>query len=153
MFSTIDCDELDLPAGLLEPNQSVWSHVELLMRVPWLFLEISVKEEHHKYKQVHFLLYWEQFADLASNPEISIDRVVLATPGHMNHASQWKFEELSEAWICEDPSDPTLNVRVYVVSSGAIYSESFADTLPADLIRKTRVYPGDACLHKAPLLT
>ena len=38
MFSTMDSDRIALPVGLQEPNQSVWSHVELLLSVPWLLL-------------------------------------------------------------------------------------------------------------------
>lgn len=153
MFSTIDNDQIALPVGLREPNQSVWSHVELLLSVPWLFVEISAEEENRKIRQMHFLLYWEQFADLASHPEISIDRVILATPGHMNRTSQWKFEELSEAWICTAPSNPAQAVRVYVVSSGTVYSESFLETSPIDLTRVTRVFPADVGQKSVPSIT
>ena len=150
MFSTIDSDRIALPVGLQEPNQSVWSHVELLLSVPWLFVEISAEEDNQKIRQIHFLLYWEQFADLASQPAISIDRVVLATPGHMNRTSQWKFEELSEAWICTAPSNPAQSVRIYVVSSGTIYGESFLETPPIDLTRITRVFPADVGHESVP---
>lgn len=151
MFSTLEVDQIALPVGLREPSQNVWSHVELLLSVPWLFLEISIEEDEQKIKQVHFLLYWKQFTELATNPEISIDRVILATPGHMNHASHWKFEELSEAWICADPSNPAQTARVYVVSSGAVYSDSYTETPPDDLIRKTRIYPVENSQRKSPL--
>jgi hypothetical protein len=150
MFSTIDSDRIALPVGLQEPNQSVWSHVELLLSVPWLFVEISAEEDNQKIRQIHFLLYWEQFADLASRPEISIERVILATPGHMNRTSQWRFEELSEAWICTAPSNPAQAMRVYVVSSGAVYNESFLETPPIDLTRITKVFPADVGQESVP---
>jgi hypothetical protein len=153
MFSTIDRDRIALPVGLQEPNQSIWSHVELLLSVPWLFVEISAEEDNQKLRQMHFLLYWEQFADLASRPAISIERVILATPGHMNRTSQWKFEELTEAWICTDPSNPAQAVRVYVVSSGAVYNESFLETPPIDLTRITRVFPADDSQKSLPSIT
>lgn len=151
MFSTLDSDRIALPVGLQEPNQSVWSHVELLLNVPWLFVEISAEEDNQKIRQIHFLLYWEQFADLVSRPALSIDRAILATPGHMNRNSQWKFEELSEAWICADPSNPAQTARVYVVSTGAVYSDSYTEIPPDDLIRKTRIYPVENSQRKSPL--
>lgn len=141
MFSTIEGNQIGVPIGLRDSNQRIWSRAELLLRVPWLFLEISTRNGRHINRQLHFLLYWDQLVELASSSIFTIEQAILATPGHMNHTHQWKFEELVEAWICEEPDDPSQTAHLYVVSSGAEYSDSNIETPPADLIRKNRVFP------------
>lgn len=130
MFETHDSAELPF---LAEEGQHFWSYVYLYFNSPWFLAEFEMPpSQEESTSRTVLLSSVSQLTDLLHRKDVTLKRVELSSPGHMNGAGSWKVEPLREIWVRTRPGSKSEDEYVFLLESGKCYAAHSGEISLAD---------------------
>ncbi len=126
MFQTANCSRHPIYSAFAGDGHHVWSQVDLVLSRPWFFVSFLQQTGEEEISENVFLSLLEQLVELSrlQSPLLTVNEVLLVSPGWLNETGGWQMERLQSVWRCSDISGAVL----YRLEDGREYVESpYAD--------------------------
>ena len=98
VFKTHETAKVNIPVGLIDPDESVWNYVFTRLNTHWFPVVTRSTHEEDGYRELRnfFMAHPEKIQVLKDSRHWEIAEVSLVSPAHMNGSDHWQMEPLIE---------------------------------------------------------
>ena len=142
MFETHETARVNIPVGLVEPDESVWGYVYTRLNTHWFHIVARSTHEEDGYRELRnfFMAHPEGIQTLKDSPHWEIAEISLVSPTHMNGTNHWAMEPLAQILRGKESKlEHEQFGYVFVLRNGQRYTVSLSNC-EDDLSDKTSIY-------------